>query len=71
MTAIFVGSRVCLGSSSFMIGGVNPRFQQQDDASQNGVISVHESAVPMVIAKRLFGRHGEVLKVLKELQDEY
>jgi hypothetical protein len=30
-------------------------------------IGVHESAVPMVIAKRLFGRHGEVLKVLKKL----
>ena len=67
----FVGARVCLGSSSFMIGGVHPRFQQQGDASQNGAIVVHESAIPVVIARRVFERHGEILKVLREFKNEY
>jgi hypothetical protein len=47
-----------------MIGGVHQRFQQQGDVSKNDAIVVHESAVPVVIARRLFERHGEILKFL-------
>jgi hypothetical protein len=54
-------------SSKLHDWGVHQRYQQQGDVSQNGAIVVHESAVPVVIARRLFERHGEILKVLKRV----